>query len=111
MGYFIFRETHIYSALCIILMQLAWTLHCKDLELRLDWLPRLQNREADALTNEDFSGFNMDLRVEIKPEDLLEERNQRAPKEEKGGSDEVTSCQQEVQSDGLDWSMVTRRRR
>ena len=37
-------------------------------------MPRLQNREADALTNEDFSGFNMDLRVEIKPEDLLEEQ-------------------------------------
>jgi len=55
-------------------MQLAWTLHCKDLELRLDWLPRLQYREADALTNEDFSGFSMDLRVEIKPEDLLEEQ-------------------------------------
>ena len=40
----------------------------------MDWLPRLQNREADALTNEDFSGFSMDLRVEIKPEDLLEEQ-------------------------------------
>jgi uncharacterized protein YicC (UPF0701 family) len=53
-------------------MQLAWTLHCKDLELRLDWLPRLQNREANTLTNKDYSGFNMDLRVEIKPEDLLE---------------------------------------
>ena len=60
--------------LCIVLMQLAWTLHCKDLELRLDWLPRLQNREADALTNGDFSGFDMDLRIEIKPEELLEEQ-------------------------------------
>eukprot|EP00435_Cladocopium_sp_Y103_P031679 s3830_g8.t1 len=60
--------------LCIVLMQLAWVLHQKDLELRLDWVPRLQNREADALTNEDFTGFNKDLRVEVRPEDLLEER-------------------------------------
>ena len=55
-------------------MQLAWTLHKRDLDLRLDWLPRLQNREADALTNEDFSGFNPSLRVDIEPTDLLEER-------------------------------------
>ena len=60
--------------LCIVLMQLAWTLHCKDLELRLDWLPRLQNREADALTNGDFSGFSMDLRIEVRPEELLEDQ-------------------------------------
>ena len=60
--------------LCIVLMQLAWTLHCKDLELRLDWLPRLQNREADALTNGDFAGFDPDLRVEVKPEELLDDQ-------------------------------------
>ena len=53
-------------------MQLAWILHTQDLELRLDWLPRLQNREADALTNGDFSGFSPDLRVEIHPEHLLQ---------------------------------------
>eukprot|EP00435_Cladocopium_sp_Y103_P069710 s303_g33.t2 len=58
--------------LCIILMQLAWWLHTRELELQLDWLPRLQNREADALTNGDFSGFDPSLRVEIKPDDLLE---------------------------------------
>ena len=56
--------------LCVVLMQLAWTLHTKDLELRLDWLPRLQGREADALTNEDFEGFNPDLRVTVEPRDL-----------------------------------------
>ena len=42
-------------------------------DLRLDWLPRLQNREADALTNGDFSGFNPEQRVHIDPRDLLEE--------------------------------------
>eukprot|EP00435_Cladocopium_sp_Y103_P023419 s974_g5.t1 len=60
--------------LCIVLMQLAWTLHTKDLELRLDWLPRLQNREADALTNGDFSGFDPSLGVEVEPENLLEDQ-------------------------------------
>eukprot|EP00435_Cladocopium_sp_Y103_P056688 s1782_g19.t1 len=54
-------------------MQLAWWLHVRDLELKLDWLPRLQNREADALTNGDFSGFDPDLRVDMKAGDLLEE--------------------------------------
>ena len=58
--------------LCVVLMQLAWILHTQDLELKLDWLPRLQNREADALTNGDFSGFNPDLRVDIRPEHLLQ---------------------------------------
>ena len=57
---------------CVVLMQLAWILHTQDLELRLDWLPRLQNREADALTNGDFSGFNPDLRVDVLPEHLLQ---------------------------------------
>ena len=58
--------------LCVVLMQLAWILHSQDLELRLDWLPRLQNREADALTNGDYRGFDHNLRVDIKPEDLLQ---------------------------------------
>ena len=58
--------------LCVVLIQLAWILHSQDLELRLDWLPRLQNREADALTNGDYSGFNPDLRVDIRPDHLLQ---------------------------------------
>ena len=40
----------------------------------MDWLPRLQNREADALTNGDYSGFSTELRVEVKPQELLEDR-------------------------------------
>ena len=40
--------------------------------MKLDWLPRLQNREADALTNGDFSGFDPKLRVDIRPEYLLQ---------------------------------------
>ena len=37
-------------------------------------MPRLQNREADALTKGDFSGFSMDLRIEVRPEELLEDQ-------------------------------------
>ena len=62
--------------LCVVLMQLAWILHTQDLELRLDWLPRLQNREADALTNGDFSGFDPNLRVDLQPGHLLQEQFQ-----------------------------------
>ena len=33
------------------LMELAWKLHAANVNLDLYWLPRLQNSEADALTN------------------------------------------------------------
>ena len=111
--------------LCVVLMQLAWTLHCRDLELRLDWLPRLQNREADALTNGDFSGFSADLRIEIEPEELLEDQFKDLM--EKGAElfDEVKELRRKrkegmmkslpsskkAQRGELDWAVVTRRRR
>ena len=58
--------------LCVVLMRLAWELHTRAIDLRLDWLPpRLQNREADALTNFDFQGFNPELRVRIEPDQLI----------------------------------------
>jgi hypothetical protein len=40
-------------------------LSVRNLWLHLNWVPRLQNVEADALTNSDFSLFNPDLRVEV----------------------------------------------
>ena len=36
-----------------------------NVELNLLWLPRLQNIEADALTNSVYRGFNPDLRQEF----------------------------------------------
>ena len=56
------------SPLCVVLMRLAWELHTRGIDLRLDWLPRRQNREADALTNFDFQLFSPELRVQIEPD-------------------------------------------
>ena len=38
--------------------------------LRASWIPRLQNEEADALTNEDFRHFDPARRVEVSLESL-----------------------------------------
>ena len=37
----------------------------RNLHLDLDWVPRDQNTEADALTNGDFTGFSPELRVKV----------------------------------------------
>ena len=57
--------------LCVVLMRLAWELHGRNIDLRLDWLPRLQNREADALTNSEFEGFDPKLRIHVGPGELV----------------------------------------
>ena len=49
--------------LCIFLMELAVQLQAQGAELHLHWLPRLQNVEADQLTNGDFTGFSPSKRV------------------------------------------------
>ena len=50
--------------LCLVAMELAAQLTLKHLDLRLDWRPRESNVEADALTNEDFTGFDPARRVD-----------------------------------------------
>ena len=35
------------------------------MKLRANWLPRLQNEEADALTNSDFRHFDEAKRIEV----------------------------------------------
>ena len=47
------------------LMELAWKLHAANVNLDLYWLRRLQNSEADALTNCQFSGFDPAKRCRI----------------------------------------------
>eukprot|EP00435_Cladocopium_sp_Y103_P055439 s205_g18.t1 len=42
----------------------------KELSQGLRWRPREQNTEADQLTNEDFTGFAEDLRVQISLDDI-----------------------------------------
>ena len=45
------------------LMELALRLQREGAELHLYWLPRLQNAEADALTNGSFAAFSPDQRL------------------------------------------------
>ena len=46
----------------VILGELAAQLRALNAELSLEWVPRLQNEEADALTNGDFSAFRPEHR-------------------------------------------------
>ena len=49
--------------LAAFLMELAMQLQCVGADLELYWLPRLQNQEADALTNDDLTRFDERLRM------------------------------------------------
>ena len=51
-------------------MELAHQMRIRHLTLRANWLPRLENEEADALTNDDFRHFSPDLRIPIKLEEM-----------------------------------------
>ena len=46
-------------------MELAVQLGRRNATLRADWLPRLQNEEADALTNSDFRHFDEAKRIHV----------------------------------------------
>ena len=56
--------------LAAILMQLTCMLSQRNLWLNLQWVPRTENVEADALTNGDFSLFSLANRVEVVMDDL-----------------------------------------
>ena len=56
--------------LSIVVMELSVQLRKNDLDLDLGWVPRAQNTEADALTNEEFSGFDPGKRIEVNFEEL-----------------------------------------
>ena len=56
--------------LAAVLMQLTCMLGDRNLWLGLQWVPRLSNTEADALTNDDYSLFSMNLRIEVKWEEV-----------------------------------------
>ena len=49
----------------VVLVELCHQLQLRGAVLRANWLPRLQNEEADALTNEDFRHFDARKRVEV----------------------------------------------
>ena len=50
--------------------EFAEQLKARDLELDLEWVPRGQNEEADALTNGEYSSFSSERRIMVKVEDL-----------------------------------------
>ena len=54
----------------IILMELAHQMRKRNIVLRADWLPRLENEEADALTNFDFRHFDLANRIDVELERL-----------------------------------------
>ena len=49
----------------VVLMELAAQLGRRAATLRADWIPRLQNEEADALTNWDFRHFDLKRRIDV----------------------------------------------
>jgi hypothetical protein len=49
--------------LSIVVVELSVQLQKRGLELELGWIPRGQNEEADALTNKEFGGFDMEKRI------------------------------------------------
>ena len=51
-------------------MELAHQMQLRQAVLRASWLPRLQNEEADALTNLDFRHFAPEKRVHVELADL-----------------------------------------
>ena len=53
--------------LCCVLMEIASRMQRANLSLSLQWLPRLQNAEADQLTNGDCRGFTPELRQRFRP--------------------------------------------
>jgi len=50
--------------LCAVAMELSAQLEARGAELLLDWIPREQNKEADALADGRWVGFNQTLRVQ-----------------------------------------------
>ena len=49
----------------VVLMELACQAGRRRASLRARWIPRLQNEEADALTNSDFHHFRPENRIEV----------------------------------------------
>ena len=54
----------------VVLVELCHQLQLRNASLRAQWVPRLQNEEADALTNGDFRHFDLERRVEVDLERL-----------------------------------------
>ena len=51
--------------LTVLIMELSETLRARNCELDLQWIPREQNQLADDLTNQVFTKFPLDCRVQF----------------------------------------------
>lgn len=56
--------------LCLIAMEAAAQMESRGLHLKLSWIPRDANREADALTNFKFAGFSEEKGIQFDIADL-----------------------------------------
>ena len=56
--------------LTAIIMELSEQLCQRRMMLGVEWIPRDQNEEADALTNDDFSLFSPERRIDVKLEEI-----------------------------------------
>ena len=54
----------------VVLMELSSQLHIRRACLHARWIPRLQNEEADALTNGEYDHFDEKLRIPVDLETL-----------------------------------------
>ena len=51
--------------LAVVLMEVAAQSHLRNTTLRARWIPRLQNEEADALTNSEYHHFDPAKRIDV----------------------------------------------
>ena len=58
--------------LAAILMEIGVQVRLRQVELNLGWIPRLQNIEADAITNAEFGHFTDSNRVEVSVKEVNE---------------------------------------
>ena len=49
----------------VVLMEVAHQCRCRGLALRANWVPRLENQEADDLTNLEFKSFDESKRLDV----------------------------------------------
>ena len=52
------------------MMEVSYQCRLRGLSLRADWVPRLENQEADDLTNMEFKSFDPAKRLDVRLEDL-----------------------------------------
>ena len=51
--------------LCCLVMEMAEQMKARQLRLQVNWAPREVNAEADALTNQWFTGFDESKRIQV----------------------------------------------